>query len=133
MLPKAHLTLHSKMSGSMSVITPSWLSGTLTSFFFSYNSVYSCHLFLISSASVRYIPFLSYIVPIFVPLVCPLVIFLKRTLVFLILLFSSISLHCSLRKAFLPLLAILWNSAFRWVHLSFSPLGFCFSSFLSYL
>ena len=27
-----------------------------------------------------------------------------------------------LRKAFLPLLAILWNSAFRWVYLSFSPL-----------
>ena len=25
-------------------------------------------------------------------------------------------------KAFLPLLAILWNSAFRWVYLSFSPL-----------
>ena len=38
-------------------------------------------------------------------------IFLKRSLVFLILLFSSISLHWSLRKAFLSLLAILWNSA----------------------
>ena len=30
--------------------------------------------------------------------------------------------HWSLRKAFLSLLAILWNSAFRWVYLSFSPL-----------
>ena len=30
--------------------------------------------------------------------------------------------HCSLRKAFLSLLAILWNSAFKWVYLSFSPL-----------
>ena len=49
---------------------------------------------------------------------------LKRSLVFPILLFSSISLHCSLRKAFLSLLAILWNSAFRWVYLSFSPLPF---------
>ena len=29
---------------------------------------------------------------------------------------------CSLRKAFLSLLVYLWNSAFRWVYLSFSPL-----------
>ena len=29
---------------------------------------------------------------------------------------------CSLRKAFLSLLVILWNSVFRWVYLSFSPL-----------
>ena len=56
-------------------------------------SVYSCHLFLIFSASVRSIPFLSFIEPIFawnVPLVSP--IFLKRSLVFPILLFSSIRL-----------------------------------------
>ena len=61
---------------------------------------------------------------------CPLisVIFLKRFLVFTILLFSSISLHCSLRKALLFLLAILCNSAFRWVYLYFSPLPF--NSFL---
>ena len=39
-----------------------------------------------------------------------------------ILLFSSISLHCSFKKAFLSLLAILWNSALNWVYLSFSPL-----------
>ena len=38
--------------------------------------------------------------------------------------FSSIYLHWSLRKAFLPLLAILWNSAFRCLYLSFSPLLF---------
>src|SRR5574340_713546 len=57
---------------------------------------------------------------------CSLVslIFLKRSLVFPILLFSSICLHCSLRKAFLSLLAILWNSAFRCLYLSFSPLVF---------
>ena len=30
---------------------------------------------------------------------------------------SSISLHWSLRKAFLSLLAILWNSAFKWVYI----------------
>ena len=41
-----------------------------------------------------------------------------------ILLFFSISLHWSLRKAFLSLLAILWNSAFRCLYLSFSPLLF---------
>ena len=60
------------------------------------SSVYSCHLFLISSASVRSIPFLSVIKPIFawnVPLIS--LIFLKRSLVFPILLFSSISLHWS--------------------------------------
>ena len=51
-------------------------------------------------------------------------IFLKRSLVFPILLFSSISLHWSLRKAFLSFLAIFWNSAFKWVYLSFSLLPF---------
>ena len=51
-------------------------------------------------------------------------IFLKRSLIFPILLFSSISLHCSLKKACLSLLALLWNSAFRWVYLSLSPLPF---------
>ena len=54
----------------------------------------SCHLFLISSAFVRFLPFLSFIVPIFawnVPLLS--LIFMKRSLVFPILLFSSISLH----------------------------------------
>ena len=140
---------------------------------FSYSfSVYSCHLFLISFASVRSIPFLSFIEPIFawnVPLVekamtsysstlawkmpwmeeprklqsmglhrlghdwselaaaaVPLVslIFLKRSLVFPSLFFSSISLHWSLREAFLSQLAILWNSAFKWVYLFFSPLLF---------
>ena len=47
------------------------------------SSVYSCHVFLISSASVRSIQFLSFIVPIFawnVPLVA--LAFLKRSIVF---------------------------------------------------
>ena len=35
-----------------------------------------------------------------------------------------LSLHCLLKKAFLSLLAILWNSVFKWVYLSFSPLLF---------
>ena len=112
------------MSGSRSVITPSWLSGSWRSFLYSF-SLYSCHLFLISSAYVRSIPFLSFIEPIFawnIPLVS--LMFLKRFLVFPILLFSSISLHWLLRKAFLSLLTILWNSAFRCFYLSFSPLFF---------
>ena len=99
MLPKIHLTSHSRMSGSRWVITPSWLYG-LWRYFLYCSSAYSCHLFFISYASVRSRPFLSFIEPIFtrnVPLVS--LIFLKRSLVFPILLFSSISLHSSLRKS----------------------------------
>ena len=123
MLPKAYLASHSRLSGSRWVITPSLVSGSWRSCLYG-SSVYSCHL-LISSASVMSIPFLSFIVSIFawnVPLIY--LIFLKRSLVFPILLFSSISLHWSLRKAFFSLFAILWNSAFKWVYLSFSPLPF---------
>ena len=119
MLPKTHLTSHSRMSGSRWVITSLWLSGSWKCFLYS-SSGYSHH-FLISSAFVRSIPFLSFIEPICawnVPLVS--LIFLKRSLVFPILLFSS--MHWSLRKAFLCLLAILWNSVFEWVYLSFFPL-----------
>ena len=39
MLPKAHLTSHSRMSGSRWVITPSWLSWSWSSFIYS-SSVY---------------------------------------------------------------------------------------------
>ena len=66
---------------------------------------------------------MSFIVPIFawkIPLVY--LIFLKSSLVFPILLFSSSSLYSSLKKAFLSFLEILWNSAFKWVYISFSPL-----------
>ena len=124
MLSKAHLTLHSRMSGSRWVIIPSWSSESWRSFLYC-SSVYSYHLFLRSSASVRSIPFLSFIVPMSVwnvPLLS--LIFLQRSLIFPILLFSSISLHWSLRKAFLSLLAFLWNSAFKWVYLSFSSMSY---------
>ena len=79
-LPKAHLTSHSRMSGSRWVTTSSCLSESLRHFWYS-SSVYSCHLFLISSASVRYLLFLSFIMVILswnVPLIAP--IFLKRFL-----------------------------------------------------
>ena len=132
MIPKALLALHSRMSGSRWVITPTWSSGLWKLSLYS-SSVYSCHLFFISSAYVRSMPFLSFIEPIFawnIPLISS--IFLKRSLVFPILLFSSISLHWSLRKAFLSpcyslelciqmLISLLFSFAFR------------FSSFHSYL
>ena len=86
---------------SIFLIEISWLSWSWRSFLCS--SVYSFHPFR-SSVSVRSIPFLSFIEPIFawnVALVS--LIFLKRSLVFPILLFSSIYLHWLLRKAFLSL------------------------------
>ena len=92
------------MSGSRWVITPSWLSGSLRFFFIDL----LCILATSSSAIfsyVRSIRFLSFIVSIFawnVRFVS--LIILTRSLVFPILLLSSISLHCSLRKAFLSLL-----------------------------
>ena len=57
---------------------------------------------------------------------CPLIssIFLKKSLVFHILLFFSICLHYSFKKTFLPLFSILWNSALSWVYLSIYLLPF---------
>ena len=57
MLPKAHLTLHSTVSGSRWVITPSLLSGLWRSCF--YSSGYSCYLLLIYSipSLLDFIPF----------------------------------------------------------------------------
>jgi len=59
MLPQAHWTSH---YSSRWVTTPLWLSGSLKPFLYS-SSVYSFHLFLISSASVRSLHFC--------PLLCP--------------------------------------------------------------
>ena len=87
--------------------------------------MHSLHLFFISSASTWYPPFLSFIVAIFgqnAHFIFP--IFLKGSLVCPFLLFSSIIKHCSLKKIFLSLLTILWNSAFNWLYLSLSPLLF---------
>ena len=89
MLPKSHLTSYSSISGFTWVAPASFLSRSLWLFFYS-SSVHSSYLFLISSASVRSLNFLSFIVPILawsVPLVAP--IFLKRSMLFTILLFSS--------------------------------------------
>ena len=94
MLPKVHLTSHSRMSGSKQVTTPSWLSRSWRLFFF---CIFLC-IFATSSQSlllVTSLKFLSFIMPILpwnIPLISP--VFLKRSLVFPILLFSSIYLHC---------------------------------------
>jgi len=118
MLPRPHLTSHSRMSVSRWVTTPLWLSGSLRPFLNS--SVYSFHLFNLF----YFCWILTVLVPILawnVHLISP--VFLKRSLVFPILLFSSISLHFSFKKAFLFFLAILWKVGFSWVYLSLSPLS----------
>ena len=62
MLPKAHLTSHSRMFGSRWMNTPLILSRSLRTFLYC-SSVYSCHLFLMSSALLP--PYR------FCPLLCP--------------------------------------------------------------
>ena len=118
MLPKTHLTSHSRMSGSRWVITPLWLSGSWRSLLYS-SSVYSCQLFLISSASVRSVLYPFFLVLIFAWNIPFVSLSLEESLVFPILLFSSVSLHWSLRKAFLFLLGVLWNSALKLVMFPF--------------
>ena len=105
MFPVAHLTLHSRMSGSRWMITPPWCPGSLTSFLYS-SFVYSCYLVLLSSTSFRSITvfclfvclfyFIVHIIAWNIPPVS--LIFLKRSLVFPILLFSSVAFRCSLKK-----------------------------------
>ena len=131
MLPKDHLMSQSRITGSRWVSTPLWLSGTLR-FCLCSSSVDSCYL-LIHSISVMSFLFLSFMVPIVawnIPLISP--VFLKRSLAFPILLFSSLSLYCSFKKAFLSPLAILWNSIQLGISFPFS-LATDFSYFLSYL
>ena len=73
MLPKVHLTSHSRVSGSRCMSTSLWLSGSLRSFLYS-SSVYSCHLFLISSVYVKSLLYQSFILAILaltIPLISP--------------------------------------------------------------
>ena len=89
-----------------------WLWGTnyalvvirfITIFLYS-SSMYTFHLFLISSVSTRSLPFLSFIVPIFGQNASMVfAMFLKRSPVFSRSLYSIIK-HCLLKKAFLSLL-----------------------------
>ena len=132
MLPKAHLTSHSRMSGSRWVIIPLWLSGSWRSFLDS-SSVYSCHL-LISSASARSLPFLSFIEPIFawtVPLISLIfpeeISSFSHSIVFLYF-FTLITEESCLISP--------WYSLELCIQMLISFLfsfAFCFSSFHSYL
>ena len=129
MLPKAHFTLHSRMAGSRWVITQ--LLKSIRSFLYS-SSVYSCHLFLISSAYVNSLPFLSFIVPIFawnVSLVS--LIFLKRSLVFPIFYFPLFICIVLLRR--LSYLSLLFSGTLH--SIGYIVPSFPFTSFfsLSYL
>ena len=132
MLPKAHLTSHSRMSGSRWMITLSWLSGLWRSFLYS-SSVYSYHL-LKSFASGRSIPFLFFIEPIFawnVSLVS--LIFLKRSLDFPILFFSLCFFALITEEG---ILFSPWYSLELCIQMCISFLlsfAFSFSSFLRYL
>ena len=108
------------MSGSRWVITPSWLSGSLRSFLYS-SSVYSCHLFLISSASVRSPSLLPYWAHLCMKFSLGISNFLEEisslphSIVFLYF-FTLIT-----EEGFLISPCFLWNSEFRWVYLSLSP------------
>ena len=99
---------------------------------FLYNSsVHFWHMFLISSASVRFIPFLSFIIPIFawnVPLVS--LVFSKRCLVFPILFFTSTSCIVLLRRPSYPSMLF-----FGTLHSDgyIFPFLLCFSLFFSQL
>ena len=105
------------------MIIPSWLSGSWRSFLCSFciflppllNIFCFCY---VHTVSVLYCAHLCMKFP-FISL-----IFFKRSLVFPILLFPSISLHYSLKN--LPFISLLFfqNSAFKWVYCSSSPLHF---------
>ena len=134
-LSKTQWTSHSRMSGSRWVITSSWLSGSWRSFLYSscvlltplFDIVYFC---LAHTIVVLYCAHLC--------MKCSLGIsnFLEEISSMSILLLPSISLHCSHKKAFFSLLAILRKYAFSWIHLSLSPLpfaSFLFSAMLGFL
>jgi len=124
---KAQMTSHSRMSHSRWVIIPSWSSGSLSPFLYSF--VYSCYLFLSLLLLLSPCHFCSLLCT-SLPEIFPQYhqfFFLTRSLVFPSLLFSCF-LHCSLKKAFLSLV-------FSGTHLGIPfPFSFAFhfSSFLCY-
>ena len=117
MLPKAHLTSHSRMSGSRWVITPLWLSGSWRSFLCN-SSVYSCHLFFISSTSVLYCAYLCKKCSLDISNFLEEISSPSHSIVFFYF-FALIT-----EEDFLISPCYLWNSAFKLVYLSFSTLPF---------
>ena len=60
-----------------------------------------------STRSLQFPPFTVTIFGQNIPLITP--IFLKRSIIFPLMLFSSSFIHCSLKNAFLSLYTVLWN------------------------
>ena len=124
MFPKAHLTSHSRMFDSR------WVEHTIMV------------ILVIETFSVQFCIFLPPLLLLQGPYIsilycahlcveCSLGIssFLEEISSLFHLLLSSVSLHCSLKKAFWFLLSILWNSAFSWVNLSLFPLSLVYLLF----
>jgi len=126
MLPKYHLTSHSRMSGSwlVWVITPLWLSGTWRFLFVQFFCVFLPPLLNIFCFCYVHTISVLYRAHLCMKILLLSLIFLERFLVFRILLFSATSLHWSLRNAFLSLLGLSLEFAFKSACLSFSPLPF---------
>ena len=95
------------------------------------SSRYSCHLFLILSVSVRSLPFLSFIVPIFARMFPWSPIFLISSLSFPFYCFPLFLCIVHLRR--LSYLSLLVSGTLHSVGYIFPFLIFCFSSFLSSL
>ena len=123
-LPKAHLTSHSRMSGSRWVITPLWLSGLLRFFSIKF-SVFLPPLNIFSFCQIHTISVLYWA---HLCMKCSLgvsnfldkISSLSHSIVFLYF-FALVS-----EKGFLISPCYFWNSAFRWFYLSFSPLPFTY-------
>ena len=115
MLPKAHLTLHSRMSGSRWVAILSWSTDSLRLFW--YSSVYSCHLFLISSAAVRSLLFLSFIVLILawnVPLISSFLEEISGLSRYIVFLYVFVCVH--LRRLFVIFCGTLHSVGYTCMH-----------------
>ena len=109
------------MSGFRWVITSLWLPWSWRSFLYS-SSVYSCHLLLISFTSVRSLQSIHYWAHLCMKCSLGISNFLEE-----ISSFSHYIVFCYFsvlitENGFLISPCFLWNSTFKWLYLSFSPL-----------
>ena len=128
MFLKAHLTSYFRISSSRWVTIPSWLSESFKPFF---GIVFLCILATSSQSLLLLLNPSHSVISSTHP--CRRMKyshdspnFLKESLVFLILLSSSVALHCWFKKTFLSFFAFLCKSIFGWVCLSLSLLPFTF-------
>ena len=128
MLSKAHLTSHYRMSGSVSdhTIVIIWV---VKIFFVQFFCIFLPPLLSTFCFCSVHTTSALYCAPLCMKCSLGISNFLEEIYSLSYLLFSSISLHWSLRKSFLSLLAILWNSAFKWEYLSLSSLIFTYLLF----